>query len=179
VAGAEPGAVVLTTYGLLLRDAELLAAVEWSVAALDEAQNIKNAVARTARAARALRAAFRVALTGTPVENRLAELWSISEFLNPRLLGSLETFRREYAIPIERYQQTDAAERLTRIVRPFILRRLKSDPSVIRDLPSKQEMTVVCTLTREQASLYQAVLDDAMRRSRPPTASSAAAWSSP
>ena len=85
--------MVITTYGLLRRDAELLGGVDWSTAALDEAQNIKNAASRTARAARALRAGFRVALTGTPVENRLAELWSIYEYLNPRLLGPLETFR--------------------------------------------------------------------------------------
>ena len=99
----RPSAVVLTTYGLLRRDAELLGAVDWSAAALDEAQNIKNAASRTAQAARALRAGYRVALTGTPVENRLAELWSIFEFLNPRLLGPLETFRRDFAVPIERY----------------------------------------------------------------------------
>jgi len=161
---APPSAMVITTYGLLRRDAELLGAVDWSVAALDEAQNIKNAASRTARAARALRAGFRVALTGTPVENRLAELWSIYEYLNPRLLGPLETFRREVAAPIERYGRDDVAARLTRVVRPFLLRRLKSDPAVIRDLPPKQEMKVVCTLTREQASLYQAAVDETMRR---------------
>ena len=161
---AAPGAVVITTYGLLRRDAEILGAVDWSTAALDEAQNIKNAASRTARAARALRAGFRVALTGTPVENRLAELWSIYEFVNPRLLGPLETFRREVAAPIERHGREDVAERLTRIVRPFLLRRLKSDPSIIRDLPPKQEMKVVCTLTREQASLYQAAVDETMRK---------------
>ena len=106
---AAPGAVVITTYGLLRRDAELLGGVDWSTAALDEAQNIKNAASRTARAARALRAGFRVALTGTPVENRLAELWSIYEYLNPRLLGPLETFRREVAAPIERHGRDDVA----------------------------------------------------------------------
>src|SRR5438093_1065346 len=161
---APPCAMVVTTYGLLRRDAEILGAVNWSVAALDEAQNIKNATSHTARAARALGAGFRVALTGTPVENRLAELWSISEYLNPRLLGTLESFRREIAVPVERYGRNDVAERLRRIVGPFILRRVKSDPGVIRDLPPKQEMKVVCTLTREQASLYQAAVEEAMRR---------------
>lgn len=158
------GAVVLTTYGLLRRDVQALATVPWSVAALDEAQNIKNPSSRTAHAARALVADFRVALTGTPVENRLAELWSIFEFLNPRLLGPLAKFRREYALPIERYGQVEVAERLRRIVRPFILRRLKSDRSIIRDLPEKQEMKVICSLTREQASLYQAALDETLRK---------------
>ena len=161
---APASAVVITTYGLLRRDAELLGGVDWAAAALDEAQNIKNPASRTARAARALRASFRVALTGTPVENRLAELWSISEYLNPRLLGPLERFRREVAVPIERYGQEDVAASLTRVVRPFLLRRLKSDPAIIQDLPDKQEMKVVCTLTREQASLYQAAVDETMRR---------------
>lgn len=159
-----PGALVLTSYGLLRRDAELLAAVDWSVVALDEAQNIKNSASTVARAARALRASQRFALTGTPVENRLAELWSISEFLNPGLLGPLETFRRELAVPIERHSNPQATERLRRIVGPFVLRRLKSDKSIIADLPDKQEMNVACSLTREQATLYKAVVDEELRR---------------
>jgi hypothetical protein len=164
LAAAPPCAMVITTYGLLRRDAELLGAFDWAVTTLDEAQNIKNPASRTARAARGLRASFRVALTGTPVENRLAELWSISEYLNPRLLGPLEKFRREVAIPIERYGSEEAAANLTRVVRPFLLRRLKSDPAIIQDLPPKQEMKVVCSLTREQASLYQAAVDETMRK---------------
>ncbi len=158
------GTLVLTSYGLLRRDAGLLADVEWSTVTLDEAQNIKNAASATAKAARGLRAAHRFALTGTPVENRLAELWSILEFANPGLLGPLEAFLREYAVPIERYGNEHAADRLKRLVSPFLLRRLKSDPKIIRDLPPKQEMNVICTLTREQASLYQAVVDDELRR---------------
>lgn len=160
----KPGTLVLTTYGLLRRDAELLSSIDWSVAALDEAQNIKNAASATARAARALRASHRFALTGTPVENRLAELWSILEFANPGLLGPLEAFRRDFALPIERYGNDEAALRLRRIVGPFILRRLKSDPTIIQDLPPKNEMKVVCTLTREQATLYKAVVDEELRR---------------
>jgi superfamily II DNA or RNA helicase len=159
-----PQAVVLTTYGLMRRDENLLGAVPWSVAVLDEAQNIKNAVSRTARAARSLKAGFRVALTGTPVENRLAELWSIFEYLNPRLLGPLETFRREVAVPIERYGSDEVAQRLKRIVQPFILRRLKNDPTIIQDLPPKQEMPVLCTLSHEQASLYQAAVNESLRK---------------
>ncbi|MDQ2643041.1 MAG: DEAD/DEAH box helicase [Myxococcota bacterium] len=159
-----PGTLVLTSYGLLRRDAELLSQIEWSVAVLDEAQNIKNSASATARAARSLRASHRFALTGTPVENRLAELWSILEFNNPGLLGPLETFRREFALPIERHGNDDAAARLRRIVGPFILRRAKSDPSIIRDLPPKNEMKVVCTLTREQATLYKAVVDHELLR---------------
>lgn len=160
----EPGTLVVTSYGLLRRDAELLAGIDWSLVALDEAQNIKNAASATARAARGLRAARRFALTGTPVENRLAELWSILEFANPGLLGALEAFRRDFAVPIERYANEEAGARLRRIVSPFILRRLKSDPSIIQDLPAKNEMKVVCTLTREQATLYKAVVDEELRR---------------
>lgn len=159
-----PGTLVFTTYGLLRRDWQTLSAVEWAVAALDEAQNIKNSASRTAQSARALQAQFRVALTGTPVENRLAELWSIFEFLNPRFLGPQAEFRRMYAIPIERYGQVELAEQLKRLTQPFILRRLKSDPTIIQDLPDKQEMKVVCSLTREQASLYQAALDESLAK---------------
>ena len=163
-ANLEPGTLVFTTYGLLRRDWKTLSEVEWSVAALDEAQNIKNSASRTAQAARAMPAEFRVALTGTPVENRLAELWSIFEFLNPRFLGPQAEFRRTYAIPIERYGQVEVAEQLKRLTQPFILRRLKSDPSIIQDLPSKQEMKIICSLTREQASLYQAALDESLAK---------------
>jgi hypothetical protein len=161
---AQPRALVLTSYGLLRRDAELLGSIDWAVVVLDEAQNIKNSASASARAARALRAGQRFALTGTPVENRLAELWSILEFANPGLLGPLETFRREFALPIERYGNDEVAARLRRIVGPFILRRLKSDPAVIQDLPPKNEMKVVCTLTREQATLYKALVDEEMLR---------------
>jgi hypothetical protein len=157
-----PATVTITSYGLLRRDAALLGEVDWAVVALDEAQNIKNPESRTARVARSLHGDVRIALTGTPVENRLTELWSIFEFLNPGLLGPLATFRREVAVPIERFGREDVAERLRRIVRPLLLRRTKSDPAVIQDLPPKQEADVYCTLTREQASLYQAAVDAAM-----------------
>ena len=163
LAAAPPNAIVITSYGLLRRDAELLGAVDWSTAALDEAQNIENPASRTAQAARSLRASFRVALTGTPVENRLAELWSIFDYLNPRLLGPLERFRRDVAVPIERSRRR-TSQRTHARRRPFLLRRLKSDPAIIQDLPAKQEMKVVCTLTREQASLYQAAVDETMRK---------------
>ncbi|WP_437311103.1 DEAD/DEAH box helicase [Sorangium sp. So ce388] len=163
-ARAAHGALVITTYGLLRRDAAMLAGVDWAAVVLDEAQNIKNAASRTAAAARALRASHRFALTGTPVENRLAELWSILEFANAGLLGPLEAFRRAYAVPIERYGNREAAERLRRVVGPFLLRRVKTDPAVAGDLPPKNEARVFCTLTREQVTLYQAALDEAMRR---------------
>jgi SNF2 family DNA or RNA helicase len=153
--------VVITSYALLLRDVEHLAAVAWSAVVLDEAQNVKNPETRQAQSARALRAPFRIALTGTPVENNVGDLWSIMEFLNPGLLGTQSEFKRRFFVPIQASHDAAAMERLKRVTGPFILRRLKTDRSVIADLPEKMEMKVFCTLTREQASLYQAVLSDA------------------
>jgi SNF2 family DNA or RNA helicase len=159
---AKPHTVVITTYGLATRDVELLKQRPWARFVLDEAQAIKNVTAKRSQAVREIDAAFRVALTGTPIENRLSELWAILDFLNPSLLGHFEKFRRSYALPIERYHDAVALERLRRLVGPFIMRRVKTDPGVIKDLPEKMEMKVYCTLTREQATLYQALVDAAM-----------------
>jgi non-specific serine/threonine protein kinase len=115
-------------------------------------------------AVRSLPAASRIAVTGTPVENRLADLWSILEFANPGLLGSAAGFKKRYAEPIERNGDDEAAMRLRRFAQPFILRRVKTDPSIISDLPEKLEMEVLCNLTAEQAALYQAVVDDMLER---------------
>jgi hypothetical protein len=156
--------LVLTTYALAARDREELASVQWGRVVLDEAQNVKNAATRQSQAVRAFQAPRRIALTGTPVENRLAELWSILDFLNPGLLGPASTFRRRFATPIERFRDTERADELKRLVRPFILRRLKTDRRIIRDLPAKHEMRVFCNLTREQASLYQATVDEMIAR---------------
>jgi non-specific serine/threonine protein kinase len=156
--------LVITTYALAARDREELGAVEWGRVVLDEAQNVKNAAARQAQAVRSFRAPRRIALTGTPVENRLSEMWSILDFLNPGLLGSARDFRTRFALPIERYRDADRAAQLKRLAGPFILRRLKTDRGIIQDLPEKQEMKVFCNLTREQASLYQATVDDMLRR---------------
>jgi superfamily II DNA or RNA helicase len=156
--------LVITTYALAARDAAALAEVGWDRVVLDEAQNIKNAAAKQAQAVRRLTARHRVALTGTPVENRLAELWSIVDFVNPGMLGSVSAFRARYAVPVERYGDEDAAARLRRITGPFVLRRLKTDPKIIDELPEKIEMKQLCNLTTEQASLYQAVVDDMLAR---------------
>jgi non-specific serine/threonine protein kinase len=165
LATAAGGAhLVITTYGLVARDIEALSAIDWGRLVLDEAQNIKNSAARQAQAVRRIGAPRRIALTGTPVENRLAELWSIMEVLNPGLLGSANAFHQRFAVPIERYGDDDAAGRLHRATAPFILRRLKSDRAIIADLPEKLEMTVYCSLTREQATLYQAVVDEMLER---------------
>ena len=153
--------IVLTSYGLLRRDRALLSGVRFGRAVLDEAQNIKNPGAQQTRAARALNAQSRLALTGTPVENRLTDLWSIMEFSNAGLLGPSDDFIERFAGPVER-GDTEATERLRRIVRPFVLRRLKSDPGVAPDLPEKFVSSVVCPLTPEQATLYRATVDEAL-----------------
>ena len=156
--------LVITTYGLAVRDREALGQIQWARVVCDEAQNIKNAATRQAQAVRALPAASRVALTGTPVENRLSDLWSIMQFTSPGLLGPAERFRTTYAVPIERNGDEDAAGRLKRITGPFILRRLKTDKAIISDLPDKLEMKIWCNLTPEQASLYQATVTDMMAK---------------
>ena len=165
--------IVITTYSLVFRDEEILSAVEWGGIALDEAQNIKNLETKQTKAvrrlchtqlhmARRVRPFHRIALTGTPLENHLQELWSIFDFLNPGLLGEINEFRSRFAVPIERYRNREAAASLSRLLRPFVLRRLKSDPQVISDLPEKIEMQELIPLTNEQAGLYQAALDEMM-----------------
>ncbi|MFG2167656.1 SNF2-related protein [Micromonospora chersina] len=156
--------LVLTTYSVAARDAYELAGIDWHRVVVDEAQAIKNASTRQAEAVRALPARHRVAVTGTPVENRLADLWSIMQFANPGLLGPAATFKKKFAEPIERHGDAEVAERLRRITGPFVLRRLKTDPSIITDLPEKLEMEVLCNLTAEQAALYRAVVDDMMAK---------------
>ena len=161
LAGAD---LVITTYGVATRDQAALGQVSWARVVCDEAQNIKNHATKQARAVRGLPAAARIALTGTPVENRLSELWSILEFTNPGLLGPAERFRERYAVPIERHGSPEAAQSLKRLTQPFVLRRLKTDKTIISDLPDKQEMKVFCNLTSEQASLYQATVTDMLSR---------------
>jgi non-specific serine/threonine protein kinase len=156
--------LVLSTYGLAARDLKLFATVPWRRLVVDEAQQIKNSAARITQSVRAIPAERRIAMTGTPVENRLSELWSIMQFLNPGLLGSEKGFRERFAVPIERDGNDEAAAQLRRITGPFVLRRLKTDRTIIADLPDKLEMKEFCTLTREQASLYQAVVDDMLAR---------------
>ncbi len=162
-AAARQHDLVATSYALVRRDAALLQAIDWFGVILDEAQNIKNPATRQTQAIRGLPATFRLALTGTPVENRLAELWSIMHFLNPGFLGSQHTFRTRFALPVERYGDEEAAARLRRLVSPFILRRVKTDPNVIQDLPDKQETKEYCTLSTEQATLYEAVVRESLQ----------------
>ncbi len=155
--------VVLTSYALVQRDTKDLERVAWQGCVLDEAQNIKNPEAKQSKAVRQINAQFRIALTGTPVENRLSELWGVMDFLNPGYLGPKNFFQRRFATPIERYGDTASLKTLRSLVQPFILRRLKTDRTIIQDLPEKQEMTVFCGLSGEQAELYQAAVETSLR----------------
>ncbi len=155
--------LVITSYSLVDRDLKTLEVVEWEGVVLDEAQNIKNPTAKQSQAVRKLPAGFRIALTGTPVENRLSELWSILDFLNPGFLGTKAFFQKRFAVPIEKYGDRDSLQTLRSLVQPFILRRLKTDKDIIQDLPEKQEMNVFCGLSKEQAELYQNLANNSIK----------------
>ncbi|MFD5107850.1 SNF2-related protein [Streptomyces cinereoruber] len=155
--------VVLTTYGVLRRDAEL-AAVSWDLVVADEAQHAKNHASATARALRSLASTARLALTGTPVENNLSELWSLIDWANPGLFGTLEAFRSRYAAAAEREPDGPAAQALARLVAPFVLRRTKSDPGIAPELPAKVETRRIVELTPEQVALYEAVVRETLDR---------------
>ncbi|MBW5486917.1 DEAD/DEAH box helicase, partial [Streptomyces bambusae] len=166
-AGGVAGGFVLTTYGTMRASAALLAEQEWGMVVADEAQHVKNPHSATAKALRTLPAPARVALTGTPVENNLSELWALLDWTTPGLLGPLTAFRARHARAVEQQQEQDggneaAVARLAALVRPFLLRRRKSDPGIVPELPPKTETDHPVPLTREQASLYQAAVDEAM-----------------
>jgi superfamily II DNA or RNA helicase len=150
--------VVLTSYNLLQRDHEILLRADYQGVILDEAQNVKNPSTRQSKAARAVRAGFRVALTGTPLENRPLDLWSIMDILNEGLLGTRTQFVQTLEHPIVKQRSRSQMSTLARLVRPFVLRRLKTDPEIVNDLPEKSEQVVHATLTREQAALYESVV---------------------
>ena len=158
---AAKNALVISSYALLHRDQAILEGVNWQGVILDEAQNIKNAETKQSKAARSIKSDYRIALTGTPVENNVGDLWSIMEFLNPGFLGNQTEFKRNFFLPIQTQRDPQATAQLKRLTTPFILRRLKTDKTIINDLPDKMEMKVFCNLTKEQASLYAAVAEDA------------------
>lgn len=155
--------LIITSYPLMVRDWKTLYGTGWQVLILDEAQNVKNPDTKQSKAVRELKAEFRIALTGTPVENRLGELWSILDFLNPGYLGSKQFFQRRFAVPIEKFGDRSSLQVLRSLVQPLILRRLKTDQTIIQDLPDKQEMTVFCGLVPEQAALYQKLVDESLQ----------------
>ncbi|MFC0272328.1 DEAD/DEAH box helicase [Metabacillus herbersteinensis] len=152
--------VVLTSYGLSHADFEELSSITWSTVCLDEAQNIKNAQTKQSRAIRKLTGLHHIALSGTPMENRLTELWSIYDFLNRGYLGSLHNFHKRFVLPIEKERDTDKIEQLQRLIKPFLLRRTKRDEQVALNLPDKQEQKEYVPLSIEQASLYEQLVKD-------------------
>lgn len=160
---AQAADLVITSYHLLYRDYAALRKVNWAGVLLDEAQNIKNPDTQQSQAARALQAEYRLALTGTPMENNVGDIWSIMDFLNPGMLGKREVFRDTFFRPIQSGTDPSARSRLRRVTTPFILRRLKTDKQIISDLPEKMEGKVFCPLTLEQARLYEEELESFQR----------------
>ncbi|MBK3647504.1 DEAD/DEAH box helicase [Streptomyces sp. MBT33] len=156
------GGFVLTTYGTMRTAAPRLAEQRWGMVVADEAQHVKNPYSATAKALRTIPSPARVALTGTPVENNLSELWALLDWTTPGLLGPLKSFRARHARAVENGEDADAVERLARLVRPFLLRRKKSDPGIVPELPPKTETDHPVPLTREQAALYEAVVRESM-----------------
>ncbi|MBE9183083.1 ATP-dependent helicase [Oculatella sp. LEGE 06141] len=152
--------IVITSFALARKDAKLFSGVKWHRIVLDEAQNIKNPKANLTKSILKLSAPHRLALTGTPIENRLLDLWSIFNFLNPGYLGNQTQFRRNFELPIQKNNDPRQSTTLKKLVEPFILRRVKTDQSIIKDLPDKVEQKLYCNLTKEQASLYEAVVKD-------------------
>jgi SNF2 family DNA or RNA helicase len=150
--------LVMTSYTLAHLDSAELLQVEWSALCLDEAQNIKNAYTKQSKAVRELKSNHSIALTGTPIENRLTELWSIFDFVNPQYLGSLTGFKRRYVHPIERTNDTKLINQVQKLIKPFLLRRVKKDPTIQLDLPDKNEMKTYVKLTKDQAAMYENVL---------------------
>ncbi|MED4935097.1 DEAD/DEAH box helicase [Heyndrickxia coagulans] len=155
--------VVLTSYGIAHLDFEALSAVEWSTIALDEAQNIKNAETKQSRAIRKLKGRHYIALTGTPMENRLSELWAIFDFANKGYLGTFRQFQKRFIAPIEKDGSKEKIRELKRLIRPFLLRRTKKDPDVELNLPEKLEQKEFCPLTAEQAALYEETVQNAFK----------------
>lgn len=156
--------VILTTYAIMRIDVEELKKHQWGMVIVDEAQNIKNPDTAQTLAIKTLKADVKVAMTGTPVENRLTELWSIFDFINQGYLGSLKEFQKSYAIPIERFKENSRAAKLKMSVSPFVLRRLKTDKHVITDLPEKMVLNEYCYLSKPQAVLYEKTLNEMMEK---------------
>jgi len=151
--------ILITTFSLVRRDIEQLKTTRWSVAVIDEAQNIKNSASAQTKAVKSIKADYRIAMTGTPVENRLLDYWSIIDYVMKNYLGSKAGFKESYAIPIERFRNRTALERFRTLTAPLILRRLKTDKSIIQDLPEKVTNNRFPALTKEQSVLYQQLVE--------------------
>jgi len=156
--------VLITSYGTFRRDVEKFSKKNWNFLIIDEAQNIKNSETAQTKAIKSLKADNYIAMTGTPVENKLTELWNIYDFINKGYLGSLTQFKTELANPIEKYRDKNTIEKLKKATAPFLLRRLKTDKTIISDLPDKISVDEYCYLTKEQAAVYQNIVEDIMQQ---------------
>lgn len=155
--------LILTTYGVIRSDLETFKKMTWAVVVIDEAQNIKNADTEQTKAVKSLKSPIRIAMSGTPVENRLSEFWSIMDFVNKGYLGGLTKFNEEFGKPIQQERDHQKLDQFRRITSPFLLRRVKTDKTIISDLPDKIENNQFCTLTAEQAALYESVVQESLR----------------
>ncbi|TXT66493.1 MAG: RNA polymerase-associated protein RapA [Promethearchaeota archaeon] len=160
----KPHRVVLTTFGTIRNDVDLLKTIRFTGIVVDESQNMKNYETQQTQAIYQLQSHYKICLSGTPIENRLLELWTLFEFLNPGLLGIRKSFREDYIIPIERFHDKEAAENLKKIIAPFILRRTKSDKSIIKDLPEKNEIKIYVELSKTQFTLYKKEVEETLKR---------------
>ncbi len=158
-----PNRIILTTYGIVRNEIEVLEAIPFTGVILDESQNIKNFKAQQTKAILRLKSMYRIAMTGTPIENRLIELWTLFEFLNPGLLGSQANFYKNFILPIERFRNEEGSNKLKRIISPFILRRLKTDKDIIQDLPEKNEIKIFLELSNQQKELYQKTVNSTLK----------------
>jgi SNF2 family DNA or RNA helicase len=154
--------IYLTSYGVIRKDVEKFNKRKWFITIIDEAQNIKNPDTQQTRAVKKIKSKHKIALSGTPVENRLSEYWSIFDFINKGYLSTLKQFRQNYILPIEKEKNQDTLENFKQITQPFILRRLKSDKNIIKDLPDKITNDIYCDLSKQQVSLYKEILDSSM-----------------
>lgn len=162
--GTKDVDLIISTYGIVKREIDKFQKISWHMIVIDEAQNIKNSHTGQTRAIKKLKSDAKIAMTGTPVENRLSEYWSILDYTNKGYLGSLTDFNRQFAVPIQVYQNQEKVDTFRKITQPFILRRVKTDRNIIKDLPDKIENNEYCSLTKEQAAIYQNVVDNIMEK---------------
>jgi uncharacterized Zn finger protein/superfamily II DNA or RNA helicase len=154
--------IIITTYGIIRNEIKSMSKINWACIVIDEAQNIKNSESVQSRSIKNLNGRIKIAMSGTPIENRLMEYWSIFDFVNKGYLGNQNYFKKHFAMPIEREREKIKLDKFKNITSPFVLRRLKTDKNIIKDLPEKIEMDDYCYLSKEQASLYQNIVDEAM-----------------
>ena len=151
--------IILTSYGVVRLDLDMFLDKNWLLCVIDEAQNIKNPNTEQTKAIKSINASTKIALTGTPIENRLMDYWSIFDFVNKGYLSTKDAFKRDYIVPIEKLEDNDVLENLKTIAKPFVMRRLKTDEDIKKELPDKLVNDIYCSLTKKQIRLYNAILE--------------------